>query len=139
VLYEILDGEPSGIGEDGGSDGGSNGLPIAEGSTIRLRLASPQPVMLGRGGSGPGVRLSLELARPSAVEVAVYDACGRMIDRIAGGPGRRVWSVGAHSLLWEGSGMDCRGVAPGVYYVSACARSRGPVVRRATTRIVVLR
>jgi hypothetical protein len=67
-----------------------------------------------------GTRITLDLPARARVELAVYDAAGRLERRFAGG---EELDAGPHEFTW-----DARDAAPGVYYV------RG---RAGTTRLVL--
>ncbi len=116
----------SGFGEDGRGEmyivdlggevfkiinDGETGVPDVERPT-RFGLMAPMPNPF-RGGT----TLQLNLDRNALVEVAVYDAAGRLVRTIESGD----FTAGVVTLHWDG--RDAQGVtsAPGVYFVRATA------------------
>jgi flagellar hook assembly protein FlgD len=61
------------------------------------------------------------------VQVAVYDVAGRKVRTLAD----RVFSPGEHTLTWDGTDDDGRGVARGVYFVRSSTQ-------KDASRIIVL-
>jgi len=106
----------------------TGGLPAAVDSvankpqSFRLFPPSPNPFR-GR------VRLDFALPQASRVEVAVFDATGRLVERLVNG---RTFSAGRHSLLWDAQRRSSARLPSGVYFVRITA---GP---RALTGKVVL-
>lgn len=103
-------------------------LPLAAGGPApraALALGSPHP-----NPSRAGVRLSLALAAPSAVDASVFDVAGRRVRTLHDGP----LAAGTHALAWDG--RDAQGVpsAAGVYFVRARSRDGERVQRVVRTR-----
>jgi photosystem II stability/assembly factor-like uncharacterized protein len=101
-----------------------NDLPVAV-------SAPPPPVRLALAVAGPnpfrtGARLTLDLAAPASVRVAVFDALGRHVCDLEHG----TLAAGRHALAWDG--RDARGAESpdGVYYVRALAGTYGSQVKR---------
>lgn len=65
------------------------------------------------------------------VEVAVFDASGRLVRTLASG----TYATGAESVSWDGNDADGRPVAPGTYFARMTTRSG----LAASERIVVVR
>jgi len=59
-------------------------------------------------------RITFQLARPSDVNVVIYDVAGRMVRTIESGK----LEAGAHTVKWDGTGHDGRRMASGVYFIS---------------------
>jgi hypothetical protein len=70
--------------------------------------------------------LTFTLARPGAIELAIYSVTGRLVRTLA--QGER--AAGEYSLTWEGDDDARRPVAPGVYYARLTVRG-GPQLSRA--------
>lgn len=68
-----------------------------------------------------------ELAREGAVDAQVLDLAGRVVRKL--GSGR--FTLGPHTLVWDGRDAEGRKVAPGVYFARV-----GLVGAVATKRIV---
>jgi WD40 repeat protein len=62
-------------------------------------------------------RLTLTLARDAYVQVAVYDAAGRVVASLQRGP----LSAGTHDLVWNGTAADGATAPAGVYFCRAAA------------------
>ncbi len=67
------------------------------------------------------VEFSLDTAE--TVGVDVYDCLGRKVKRLAAGR----MTAGAHTLVWDGTGDDGRGVSSGLYFVRVSAGRRAAV------------
>jgi hypothetical protein len=61
----------------------------------------------------PRTEIKMTLAEDSRGKVAVYDLAGRHVKTLAD----RSFSVGTHSVIWEGKDSAGRGVSSGVYFV----------------------
>jgi hypothetical protein len=94
------------------------GIDHADGSAIdkanRLRL-DPNPAW-------EHTRIGFDLPRSGTVLLEVYDERGRRVAAPLGSSGVSV-PAGAFSCLWDGSGIDGRKLAAGVYFVRV--RGRG--------------
>lgn len=99
---------------------GVGATPVA---AMRL-AASPNPF-----GGSTTLRFELDGAQP--VTLAVYDARGRMVQRIASGPR----AAGTHEAAWHGTDERGARVASGVYF----ARLESPGRAAVTRRVVLLR
>jgi endonuclease/exonuclease/phosphatase family metal-dependent hydrolase len=78
--------------------------------------------------ANPRVRIDFELARSERIDVAIYDAAGRFVRRLAD----EVLTEGPHELLWSGDDAQGRAVASGIYFVRVAGATR------TTTRSVAL-
>lgn len=67
---------------------------------------------------------------PGAAEVALYDASGRLVRRIAKG----LYPAGVHVAGWDGRDERGRAVAPGVYFLRASTAGQG-----ASLKVIVLK
>ena len=61
----------------------------------------------------PRTTVRLELARATDVDVAVFDARGRLVTRLFRGQ----LPAGSHDLVWQGTNAGGRSVVSGVYFV----------------------
>ncbi|MBN1827006.1 MAG: family 16 glycosylhydrolase [Candidatus Eisenbacteria bacterium] len=61
----------------------------------------------------PSTTIAYDLARPSAVDLAVYDVAGRKVRTLVSAGNL---SAGRHEVVWNGRGDDGRDVASGVYF-----------------------
>jgi hypothetical protein len=102
-----------------GTTGVEAGAPGAE-------FAAPAPNPLRGGGIAT---LRFTLPGPGPVRLAIYDAQGRMVRLLAGGP----LEAGAHAIRFDGRDRSGRALAPGLYL----ARIDAPGLQ-ATRRMVVL-
>ncbi len=85
-----------------------DGLAAIPGPT--LRAPSPNPTRAG-------ARLSFELPREGAVQLAVYDLAGRRVRLLSEG----VRPAGAHEILWDGRSDVGTRPARGIYFVRLSA------------------
>ena len=88
-------------------------------------LLAPSPNPTARSAS-----LTFTLARPGAIELAIYSVTGRLVRTLA--KGER--AAGEYSLTWDGDDDARRPVAPGVYYARLTVRG-GPQLSRALVRL----
>jgi hypothetical protein len=75
-----------------------------------------------------GTAIRFRLGRASAVEVRIFDAAGRAVRRLAGGPR----AAGSHEIRWDGRDDRGRPVGSGFYWYEVraeSARARGKLVR----------
>lgn len=77
----------------------------------------------------PGV-IAYTLGSPASVDVAMYDAGGRMIRKLESGSR----DAGLHRLRWDGTADEPRPVASGVYWIVTRSREA-----RVTKRMVVIK
>lgn len=82
--------------------------------TARLLPVRPNPLDL------PGTTLPFELAAPTVVELAIYDAGGRHVRTLIEGP----LDGGRHTVTWDGRDGRDRRVGSGVYYARLRAGDR---------------
>jgi PKD repeat protein len=87
----------------------------APGETNRPRLALHSPLGTARGRT----LLQLELPVAQHARLAIYDASGRLVRRLAD----RRFAAGRHEFLWDGRDTRDRPVANGVYLVQLAAES----------------
>jgi hypothetical protein len=87
---------PSGI-----VDGGDVSLPV----TVSFAGAMPSPTR-------SATNLRYALPRPATVQLAVYDAGGRLVRRLVHGPK----GAGEHSEIWDLRNADGRIAAAGIYF-----------------------
>ena len=76
-------------------------------------------------------QISFSLADPAArVQLALYDAGGRMVRQLLNGP----LSAGDHTRVWDGR-LDGRSMAaPGIYFLRLDAQELGA----ATTKVILV-
>jgi hypothetical protein len=95
---------------------------LAAGTVLtQLGPAAPNPF-------NPSTSISYTLAAGAQVELAIYDARGRLVRTLVKGPR----GAGQHTASWDGSSEDGLNVASGVYFY------RLVVGDRSETRSVVL-
>ena len=90
-----------------------------------LSTAAPEPVappVLALSAPAPNptrgdVRMTLELPRAAAVDVAVFDPQGRRVATLLAGE----IAAGRREVAWRGEDASGRAARPGVYYVRAAA------------------
>ncbi len=127
------------LANDGGTVDGAAWLTLAcqpsvtAAPTPRIPASIALRVSYDQGFGGPAT-IAFDLDRPANVDVAVYDARGRVIASLLSD----ALGTGSHRLHWQG--RDSRGtqVARGFYFVTLEARSEGGV-QRATGKVVLLR
>ncbi|MBN1884372.1 MAG: T9SS type A sorting domain-containing protein [Candidatus Krumholzibacteriota bacterium] len=61
----------------------------------------------------PATTIEFYVAKKQAVAIAIHDAAGRLVRRLAAG---EVYEEGIHRLVWDGAGENGRPVASGVYF-----------------------
>ncbi len=109
---------PTGIGTES---------PAAPPARFALGGARPDPIV------GPeGARFDLSLGGGARVEVAVYDAAGRVLRRF---PVRQL-PAGRHEIRWDGRDDAGRPVQSGVYFLRADFGGQAPAVAE---RVAVIR
>jgi uncharacterized protein (DUF362 family) len=69
----------------------------------------------------PTTTIRFALARPSAVDLTIHDAAGRLVRRLVGGELR---GVGRHTVDWDGTDDAGRSVGTGVYFCRVAAEGR---------------
>jgi flagellar hook assembly protein FlgD len=84
---------------------------------------------MGRNPFPGSLELRLSLARPAAVELAIYDALGRQVHS------RRVGTLGAgaHRILWDGRDDRGRDAGTGVFW--ALIKAGGETLQRKVVRL----
>ncbi len=75
------------------------------GARARLLPSRPNPV------SG-SARIAFETTKPAFVRLQVYDAAGRLVNRLAAGP----MAAGLHERLWDGRDASGRRLPGGIYF-----------------------
>ena len=98
-------------------------VPRSGAGALQLGRAFPNPFV----GS---TTVSLSLARPSRVRVAVYDCGGRRLRDLADAD----WGAGPHDLRWDGADAHGQSVGSGIYFIRAEVGGSA-----ATRRIALLR
>ena len=73
----------------------------------------------------PRTVFAYELVRPGRIDLGVYDARGRRVATLAGGP----HEAGGHEAIWQGRDDAGRPVSAGVYFVQLAAEDRRQVQR----------
>jgi endonuclease/exonuclease/phosphatase family metal-dependent hydrolase len=81
----------------------------------------------------PATELRFALDRAGDVELAVYDARGRLVRAFAVGPRES----GAHSVLWDGTDQSGQPVASGVYHVQLVTRVGSEAARDVRSVVLV--
>ncbi len=100
--------------------GGTSGVGTLPGPVAAIVGVFPNPF-------NPRTTVRLELAQAAAVDVAVFDARGRLVTRLFRG-----WlSAGSHDLVWQGVDAGGRTVGSGVYLVRLASAGQA-VVRQLT-------
>lgn len=79
--------------------------PLEAGSQVRALSVVPNPARAT-------LAFTYELARPSTVDLSIFDPAGRKVATIVSGRGE----AGAHSARWDGRDAGGARVAPGVYF-----------------------
>jgi hypothetical protein len=85
--------------------------PEPAGSSIRL-AAGPVPMVRS-------LEVSYYLPRSGSVDLSIYDARGRRVRRLEGGPNEAGW----HARMWNGRSESGTEAAPGIYWVRLSAGS----------------
>ncbi|MDM7916860.1 MAG: FlgD immunoglobulin-like domain containing protein [Candidatus Eisenbacteria bacterium] len=103
---------------------GTEGIPAAAGdlpASLALRLLPGQPNPLRSGG---GV-IRLELPERATVRVGVYDAAGRLVQRLA----ETDLAAGVHPFSWDGRDATGREAPAGIYWVRAETQGRSTAAK----------
>lgn len=85
---------------------GATAAPIAGARSVPAAVVAPNPF-------ADGTTVRLDLPGREHVRIAVYDAAGRVVRRLAD----RELSAGTHQFRWNGLDDDRRAAASGVYFV----------------------
>jgi uncharacterized protein (TIGR03118 family) len=81
---------------------------------LRVALAGTQPIRIG---SGEGVRFAITMPTGAALDLAIFDAAGRLVAR----PARAAALTGASELRWDATTSTGEHVSPGIYFWRAQA------------------
>ncbi|MFH1143520.1 MAG: C1 family peptidase [Candidatus Eisenbacteria bacterium] len=95
------------------------GLVGEEGAPRALRLHANRPNPFGR-----ATTIRLELPRATEVEVAVFDAAGRLVRVLLEGR----MEAGLREISWDGRDAALQPVASGIYFT--CVKAQGELIRR---------
>lgn len=90
--------------------------------TTSVPGATPSAIRVGGGVPNPfarATRIAFTVARPMSIRVDVLDTAGRLVKNLEQLP----LAVGDQSADWDGTGLDGRRAAPGVYLVRVRAGS----------------
>lgn len=104
-----------------GSVDGMTGMAVPE---LEVRTMGSNPVRLS---DQTGIRFSITLARPGAVDLGIFDVAGRLVAEPVRGP----LLTGTTVVRWDGTGMHGEQVRAGAYFYRAMAGShvsRGRIV-----------
>jgi len=95
-------------------------LPLRFDSDVNVALSAPPPSPPGArplrvmpNPSSRGSQVSFTLAGSEAVELTVYDAGGRLVQRLA----RGTLGAGEHTFAWDGRAASGGEAAAGIYFV----------------------
>ncbi len=114
------------MGIDRDRDGALDGDELAAGTDPGDPASHPSTTGVGAAATVAGLRavrpnpfvasaaIDFALARPGAVELAVYDVLGRRVRRLAAG---QRMAAGAQSIAWDGRDDAGRPAWPGAYFV----------------------
>jgi hypothetical protein len=89
-------------------------------------IVRPRLALAGANPFANEARLSLDLAAPGHVRVAVYDAAGRQVRVLAS----RSFAAGRHPITWDGRDERGRAMPGGIYFVRAMTGTYGSEVKR---------
>ena len=93
-----------------------------EAEAITLQNVFPNP--------SPGsVMITFSLDRPQRINISVFDANGRLVERLLNADR----NPGVHTVVWDGRGPGSSHVSPGMYYVEL----RGPDHRQLRPVVIV--
>jgi hypothetical protein len=108
-LDGYLDGDENAAGTDPGDPASHPSTAVGPTTGVRtgLRAVRPNPFRTT-------AAIDYALARPSKVDIAVYDVMGREIRTIARLPRQ---PAGVYSVAWDGRGADGKAVSTGVFFV----------------------
>jgi DNA-binding beta-propeller fold protein YncE len=95
---------------------------VARPSEFALESVAPNPMM-------SATTISFALPRDATTRVSVMDVSGRVVATLQNGPA----SAGRHAITWDGTGVDGRHVAAGLYFVRVTSGDR-----HLTGRLVVV-
>lgn len=100
-----------------GGESESSNLVTAEVSVVAMDENPMVPVTTSLRGSHPNpsrgaMEVRYSLSREGAVTVTVYDLAGRKVRTLVQGKAGK----GAHSVVWDGTDMNGRSVAAGLYF-----------------------
>lgn len=87
---------------------GEEALPAGDGLWL---TSAPNPFR-------PATTIRFVLQRPSAVDLTIHDAAGRLVRRLAGGEGME---PGRHAAVWDGMDDAGRSVGAGIYFCRIAA------------------
>ena len=97
---------------------------------VEIEHAIPLPNAVSLSGNypnpfNPSTRIDLSLPHPQTVHVGIYDAGGRLVKRLAGGP----MSAGVHVLEWDGTDLGGGRAASGAYFCRLLSETRTQTVK----------
>ncbi len=115
TIFTVEDGDRRALAETGAVE-----IPV---SPLRLYQNSPNPF-------NPSTKIAWYLDTRAHVTLEIFDAAGRRVATLVD----RVQDAGDHEVIWNGTGLDGRNVASGIYLYRLTAGKR-----TRTRKMVLLR